>query len=1019
MNKVFKRVGMAVLGVSIAFSITAIANNHIANPITVFAADSQAGNVYTVDLTAKNYSNQQSITTVNHSYTGVFTVTFATGNGTNDPKYYTSGTSVRTYSNNTLTIAPTKDYKITAISFTMSQGTPDSASPTGLSNDKLSWSGSSASGITFTTGSSQARYQKITVTVASAAEPDKEVINKTIVGPTDKNMVVGEDDIDISNEITIDSVIDDSCTVSSSVPSVVSVSGKTLHAVSAGESVITISKAEVETDTTITRYTSAQFTVTVTYPPIDLPDMPNGNYEKITSSSNLVDGYYLLVNEDNNVIFDGSLSDLDSQSGHEVTIDESSIETSETIDEKALYISALDGENQYSIVANIAEESPVYIGRTGNSNGLDISSEPLTNTITISEGLSTILGAGGRKLIYYSNNSNFRYYAASNNTTVSLYKKVSTEPVVDVYSENISVSKSNITVALGDSETITAQIDGAATVRDITWESNNANVTVIDGAISVLDSAVVGSTATITAKVKASDAENDYLTAQCVVTVGNAKLAGLSRTGYHAFYAGQKIADYAGGVISASWTAGDNTAIDLDDPNLSITLGGEPVTKDTVLTESDDKKQIRFTYSDPNYDGVSASTSNYAISVGKYFEIQDMVPHFANDLSYILSTSDEGESYLSFGYTSWGGKAAATVESSNADLVVASISEHSISGTKATGKIGLLTDGESKGQAVITLKLTLDEETLLTSYVVTVRNEEPVVTPGTTTYKKIAYTSAANLVAGDYIIGANTSKGYFAMSNSSFTQPIASGSITVDANNKITTENVSGYVITIGKNASNGISVSAGKNYLTFNGNNVASTTTATYLNLSQGDNGTFRIKATSDASRALCYRDGYNFRSYATSNITQGSTSYYDLELFAAETSGATYDNATVVENFINAYMQPSVLPSDKGTGSRLGENGWYKTALSHISTDLNDAQRLIFKRDYSAYYERMQAWALANSETFEIDDAGVVSNAQLLLTPVSKQETSLPMPLIIAVFAVIAAGFGSFVLVRRHKEQ
>ena len=86
---------------------------------TVFAADSQAGNVYTVDLTAKNYSNQQSITTVNHSYTGVFTVTFATGNGTNDPKYYTSGTSVRTYSNNTLTIAPTKDYKITAISFTM------------------------------------------------------------------------------------------------------------------------------------------------------------------------------------------------------------------------------------------------------------------------------------------------------------------------------------------------------------------------------------------------------------------------------------------------------------------------------------------------------------------------------------------------------------------------------------------------------------------------------------------------------------------------------------------------------------------------------------------------------------------------------------------------------------------------------------------------------------------------------------------------------------------------------------
>lgn len=998
MNKTFRRAGLALIGFSLVLSIGLAINNNNQPPISVHAV------APTVTIAPANAG--WSSTGGAQSGTPYNGITVSTSNGA-------LSTQLRSYSGSTFTVSSSVG-NMTRIVYTTSSG--DFASADTGSISSKTWTGD-ASIVNFSCSGGQVRITGLTVTLTESVDPGKEIINKTIVGPTDMEMIVGEEDVDISNQITIDSVVDDSCVVTSSAPSVVSVSGKTLHAVKNGSAVITISKEDVETNTTITRYTSAQFTVTTSYPPIDLPDMPNGDYEKVTSGTNLVDGYYLLVNEENNKIFDGSLGSLDSQSGFGVTINDNSIETSETIDAKSLYISSMEGDNQFSIVANVKEESPVYIGRGTNSNGLDTSSTPLSNTITISEGLSTILGSGGRKLTYY-NSATFRYYSASNATTVSLYKKTSTEPVVDVYSENISVSKASTTIPLGLNETITASIDAEATIRDITWESNNANVTVSEGKITVLNTAVVGSEAIITAKVKASETEDDYLTAQCAVTIGDAKLTGLSRTGYNAYYTGQKISDFEGGVITASWSAGENTAISIDDPNLSITLGGEPVTKDTILSESDDKKQIKFTYNDPNYDGVSASTSNATISVGQYFELENLVPHFVDDLSYILSTSDEGNSYLSFNYTSWGGKASATVESSNSDLLVASVSEHSISGTKGSGKIGLLSNLTGKGQAIITLRLTVDDETLSTSYIVTVRNEEPEVTPGQTSYKKIAYTSSANLVAGTYIIGANTASGYKALVNSQFTKPIGSQDITVDGNGTITTADVSDFTVTIKKNASNDIAVYNGSKYLTI-GNDTGESASAVYLNLSEGENGTFRLKSSASATRALSYREGYDFRSYSTTNITNGSTSYYDLELFAAESSGATYDDATVVENFINAYMQPSVLPDDKGTGSCLGENGWYKTALAHIQSDLNDAQRLIFKNDYSAYYERMQAWAIANQETFEIDAQGIVANAQLQPSPIkTTSDNIIPYIGIVAISSFALLASITTLRVKKHKE-
>ena len=108
------------------------------------------------------YANAEDVTTVEGE---LVTLTFDKGTGSNPPKYYTSGTAVRMYTNNTLKVAlntSTSSLTITAIGFTFSGNYTGS-----LQN----WSGSSAS-VSFTnTASGQARIQVITVTVSDGSTP--------------------------------------------------------------------------------------------------------------------------------------------------------------------------------------------------------------------------------------------------------------------------------------------------------------------------------------------------------------------------------------------------------------------------------------------------------------------------------------------------------------------------------------------------------------------------------------------------------------------------------------------------------------------------------------------------------------------------------------------------------------------------------------------------------------------------------------------------------------------------------
>jgi len=128
-----------------------------------------AATAVTIDFTAQGYENAADVTTLT---VGGVTVTFDKGEGSNAPKYYTSGTAVRLYNKNTMAVSASEN--ITKIEFTFSGNgawTATSASAGAYADG--AWTGS-AQNITFTndneTTSTQVRIQKMVVTLGEGGD---------------------------------------------------------------------------------------------------------------------------------------------------------------------------------------------------------------------------------------------------------------------------------------------------------------------------------------------------------------------------------------------------------------------------------------------------------------------------------------------------------------------------------------------------------------------------------------------------------------------------------------------------------------------------------------------------------------------------------------------------------------------------------------------------------------------------------------------------------------------------------
>lgn len=163
--------------------------------------------------------------------------------------------------------------------------------------------------------------------------------------------------------------------------------------------------------------------VTVTQAAFVAPPTPittNGNYfVKVTSTADITDGAYLIVYEDGGVAFDGSLETLDAASNTiEVTIKNGVIAANSTNKAAAFFVRPSNN--------TLMTQSGKYVGRTANSNGLNVDDSELTNTFSIDDDGNAVITASGNCTMKYNSASDqlrFRYYK-SGQKAIQLYKLV-------------------------------------------------------------------------------------------------------------------------------------------------------------------------------------------------------------------------------------------------------------------------------------------------------------------------------------------------------------------------------------------------------------------------------------------------------------------------------------------------------------------------------------------------------------------------------------------------------------------
>ena len=197
------------------------------------------------------------------------------------------------------------------------------------------------------------------------------------------------------------------------------------------------------------------YTLTVTAPTGGTTAAESG-YNKVTSTSELTDGDYLIVYEDGNLAFNGGLETLDAVGNSvEVTISENTIASSTTVDAAVFSIAAIDGG--YSIQS----ASGKYIGQTSDANGLVSGTSAYTNTISFDGSGNANIISGGAYLRYNSasNQTRFRYYKSSsytNQKAIQLYKNAGAAITATLNGEGYATFCSQYSLDFTEAEGYTA-----------------------------------------------------------------------------------------------------------------------------------------------------------------------------------------------------------------------------------------------------------------------------------------------------------------------------------------------------------------------------------------------------------------------------------------------------------------------------------------------------------------------------------------------------------------------------------
>ncbi len=354
---------------------------------------------------------------------------------------------------------------------------------------------------------------------------------------------------------------------------------------------------------------------------------------------------------------------------------------------------------------------------------------------------------------------------------------------------------------------------------------------------------------------------------------------------------------------------------------------------------TDDKALFSVTLSDGKFDFVNKSNSRYLRQNGT-----------SGWAMYSTSTGGAVSLYYRDNRTELTAPASVTAAINGSDDSVVDVTFATVSGAASYGIIATPTSGDpvvktgvTSSPATISVAdgLAYDTEYTIAVYAVpsnTVTYKNSAATPAsgtvTTGSAPVGYalvTSTADVTTGLYVIAAKKSGSYYAMSNT-FASKI-NGTV-VTTNSFISETDAASYVVTITKGAST-YTITSGSQTLGYSSSTNFTTngTGTTAWVLSAGTNGTFRFTI-SGGSRVVAF-NGTQFGAYASSNVTSGSTSYYDVELFkytgvVKSDPETTVTPASPINLVVGGTQQLTVNTNSDGAVS-------YKSANTSIATVSN----------------------------------------------------------------------------------
>lgn len=258
-------------------------------------------------------------------------------------------------------------------------------------------------------------------------------------------------------------------------------------------------------------YTYGNVTRTASYTAnVTAKSTHSARYEKVTSTQGIVSGgKYLIVNETATVAFNGTADTASNTVSY--TADGSYISTASALTPCEVTITYDSQNSRYSIVNSAGK----YIGRTSSSNGLDLSTSAIYDTISFDSNNVVIRGLNGSTGTYYLRYNNgvsdnrFRYY---NNTqqAIQLYryvaavdkdlKWITAEVKSGTYYQGSTVTASSFTVTAhyDDGSTSTPTSDITVTNGYLANIGANSVTLTYGGKSCVVSVTAVEQTATLT-----------------------------------------------------------------------------------------------------------------------------------------------------------------------------------------------------------------------------------------------------------------------------------------------------------------------------------------------------------------------------------------------------------------------------------------------------------------------------------------------------------------------------------------